>query len=88
VSGLALGGQHHRPAHLAVVEAEVLCPLTGAPEPVSRCTRCGYLQGSMVGPDPCILCGAPPYPGYHRRRRLPRHASDLIFFHDWPDEDS
>jgi hypothetical protein len=79
-----LGVGHRPPRHLAIVAGTgVRCPLTDRPRAISRCRRCRYLQGSLDGPQPCILCAAP-LDGAHGRGQRGAH---LVFFEDWPEAD-
>ena len=78
------GVGHRAPSKLAIDLSGVVCALTRRPQPMLRCSACGYFQGMLIGPDPCVLCAAPIHrPG---RRALRSRRSSLAFDQDWPDD--
>jgi hypothetical protein len=77
-----LGAQHRRPIRVPIDRHEVTCPLTQRRQATHVCARCPFLQGSLEGPEPALLCGAP---ARRPRRRRPRRGR-LVFDTDWPDE--
>jgi hypothetical protein len=78
-----LGAQHRRPLRVPIDDQAVICPLTRREQAVLACVRCPYLQGSLEGPEPALLCAAPAR--RPRRGRLPR-GRRLYFDRDWPEE--
>lgn len=73
------------PLSLAVRNGVLDCPRRGRVR-AGVCDRCRYLQGSLNGADPAILCGL-----HEPRLAIIRPIAEtqgelLIFDMDWPDD--